>query len=193
MMLRGPKLLARKYEKPERIGSIIVNPAWRTDNSRSLWEVVQSSPEADDALRMPLEADWILVTAPNSGVFFDHDDAGREIFLLAASSVLRIIPWTTETEAVIVKGTRILAKRHEAPAVESAGGLIVTPEAFAKRPRTATIMGVGDEVNDPELTVGANVLFTVHAGIDVELNGEKLIMLDQKNVLAVVEEGEVVT
>lgn len=190
MNLRGPKLLARKYVKPEQIGSIVMNPAWRTDNSRSLWEVEESTAEANEALRVELEPDWILVTSPNSGVFLDYawDDGERyEVFLLAASSVLRIIPWTTETEEVKVKGERVLVRQDEAH--QPSKTIIVTD---ARRPTTATVIELGDEVDDPDIVEGARVLYTIHAGIEVELNGEKLLLLDQKNVLAVLEEGEVV-
>ena len=93
MILRGAKILATKYEKPEKIGSIYVNPAWRRDNSRSLWEVVESNDASNTLLGAILEPGWILVTPPNSGVYLWHDSEHCEVFLLAASSVRSIIPW----------------------------------------------------------------------------------------------------
>ena len=74
MRLRHELLIVTKYTKPEIIRGIWTNPAWRQDNSRSLWEVVQSSPEADATARIALMPGWIVVTPRNSGVFLDYED-----------------------------------------------------------------------------------------------------------------------
>lgn len=188
MRLRGPKLLATKYEKPPKIGSIFVNPAWRRDNSRSLWEVVESNDASNDALGAILEAGWILVTPPNSGVYLWHDSEHREVFILAASSVRRIIPWTTETEDMQMKGKRLLVKRDEPKKQE---GRIVVPETSQKRPTTGVIVEVADDVVDKSLEAGVRVLYSLYVGVDVEVDGVKMTILDESQVMATLDDEEV--
>ena len=50
-----PFVLVRKYTKPEMIGSLYLSDAWRVDNSRSLWEVVETTPKATEELGFELE------------------------------------------------------------------------------------------------------------------------------------------
>ncbi len=177
MRLRGPKLLARKYEKPEKIGSIYVNPAWRIDNSRSLWEVVESTEEANSVLGVELEPDWILITSPNSGVLFEHREA-TEIFLLAASSVLRIVPWTSD--ALPLTGTRVQVEL-EAPETEQ-GGVILAQEDAA--PTSGYVVEVGDDVK--EVAVGDRVFFTRFSGTKIEVQGRPHLILDEASILGLV-------
>lgn len=114
----GGRILARKYRKVEKIGSIWVNPAWQTDNSRSLWEPIAYSANAIDYLcdgigierdpnepkalpyREALETrQAILVTAPHSGALMPVDLEGEdEVFLLWAKDVVRIHPWMEEED-----------------------------------------------------------------------------------------------
>ena len=187
MKLRGPKLLARKYTKPEQIKGIWTNPAWRVDNSRSLWEVVESTPDANEVLGVDLEPDWILVTSPNSGVFLHHDseedDEGRtslvEVFLLAASSVLRVIPWTTDSEDVLLTKGKILVDPDWGEEVKS--GLIVRREDV--RPKTGVVEEVGPEVSEA-VAKGFRVCFTEFSGTEVEIGGRKKLILDEQSILA---------
>jgi hypothetical protein len=97
----GTRMLVRKYRKPEKIGSIYINPAWAVDNSRALWEVVKAGkcrctkkrPNhcAECYLGMEIEEGTIVVTLPNRGVYaclWDED----EIFYLFAEEVMKWIP-----------------------------------------------------------------------------------------------------
>lgn len=186
MRLRGPKLLATKYTKPDKIGSIYVNPAWKTDNSRSLWEVYETSEAANKVLRVDLEPSWILVTAPNSGVFYTYDESWREIFILAASSIRRIIPWTTG-EHMKIKGRRVLVRQDEA---KKAHGSIVLPDVAQRRPVTGRIVERGDEVEDALSVEGARVLYSVYAGVEVEVGGVQMMILEENQILGWPEEGE---
>ena len=190
MRLRGPKLLARKYIRPEMIGSIHVPEAYATDHSRSLWEVVESSPDADKLLKISLLPSWILVTPRNSGVYLESRGV-VDIFLLAASSVRRIIPWTTENEDVKMKGARVLVK-PDAVAKASPSGIIIAAEAWAKRPVTGRVVEVGNEVKDPEIREGLRVLYGIHAGTALTVNGVDHMILEESQVLAWLEEGDVV-
>ena len=190
MRLRGPKLLARRYVKPERIGAIYVPEPWRTEGSRSLWEVVESTFEADKVLKIALLPDWILVTPRNSGVYLERRD-GVDIFILAATSVVRVIPWTSE-ENVNVKGKRIVV----APDAEKVkqGAIIMAPgPAWERRPVTGTITEVGDEILDDMIVVGARVMYGIHAGTEMTVNGAKRLIIEESQVLVVLEDGEEVS
>lgn len=177
-------LLVRKYEKPERVGSILLNPAWRTDNSRSLWEVVQSSPEADAELRTPISPDWIVVTPPRSGVFVDYDALGRELYVIHAESVVRIIPWTEEGKEMQTLGARVLV-RPDTPPAERGG--IVLSQAHAKRPVTGVVEDVGPDVQD--VVRGDRVMYTIYSGTDVELDGTRFVLMGEDQVLMKLDAG----
>lgn len=202
MRLRGPKILVRRYVKPERIGSIFVPEPWRTEGSRSLWEVVESTSAADSLLKISLLPNWILVTARNSGVFLERRD-GVDIFILAATSVVRVIPWTSE-ENVNVKGKRIVVAPD--PEKVRTGAIIMAPgPAWERRPVTGVITEVGDGITDPDLAVGVRVLYGIHAGSEMTINGQKRLILQGQDertvdgtwvfgqVLAVLEDSEEVS
>ena len=91
----GTRILVRKYTKPEKIGSIWLNPAWLVDNSRALWEVVKSTEKADKYTGLELLPDTILITMPNRGVFADLDEKIEHYFLFA-EEIIKIIPWSSE-------------------------------------------------------------------------------------------------
>lgn len=96
--LAGSRLLCRKYVKPEKIGMIWLNPLWRTDNSRALWELVAWSPAAEEALGMKLKKDYILITPPRRGYYCSDIELpdGDAAFFLEASEVIQIYPWISE-------------------------------------------------------------------------------------------------
>jgi hypothetical protein len=110
--LRGGRIAARKYVKPEKIGSLYVNPAWAVDNSRSLWEPLAFSARAIDFLMdgIGLERDanddralpyrealetlqCVLVTPPDRGALMPEVAGEREVFVLWADEVLRVHPY----------------------------------------------------------------------------------------------------
>ena len=182
MKVRGAKLLARRYVRPEKVGSIFVPDPARIDLTRSLWETEKSTAAANKLLKVEIQRNWILVTARNSGVYLYTNDAHEEVFLLAASSVVRIIPWTTE-KTMNLKGERVMVTPEKEP--ERRGAIIVATPAWEKRPVTGVVVEVGDEVEDDEIVVGARVLFGVHAGTDIMVNGAKHLLLEASQVLAV--------
>ena len=89
----GSRLLVRKYIKPEKIGSLYLNPAWLTDNSRALWEVVKISKKAEDYFGMKVKKDSIVITLPNRGVHYPLWDKEEHYFLFA-EEVVKWIPKT---------------------------------------------------------------------------------------------------
>ena len=113
--LKGGRIAARKYVKPEKIGSLYVPPAYDVDNSRSLWEPLAFSRRAIDFLceGIGLERDpndpkalpyrealetlqCVLVTAPNRGAVLPEVAGEREVFVFWADDVVRVHPWTVE-------------------------------------------------------------------------------------------------
>ena len=170
------------------IGSIHVPEPWREDGSRALWEVEESTEAADTLLKISLLPSWILVTARNSGVFLERRE-GVDIFILAASSIVRVIPWTTG-EHMNVKGKRIVVAPD--PEKVKTGAIIIAPgPAWERRPTTGTITEVGDGIKDDQIKVGARVLYGIHAGSEMTVNGAKRLILDEAQVLAVLEDEEI--
>ena len=82
-----------------------------------------------------------------------------------------------------LKGERVMVTPEKEP--ERRGAIIVATPAWEKRPVTGVVVEVGDEVEDDEIVVGARVLFGVHAGTDIMVNGAKHLLLEASQVLAV--------
>ncbi len=53
------------------------------------------------------------------------------------------------------------------------------------RPTMGVIIAAGDEVNATRFVDGVSVLFPKYAGTEIELDGEKLLILDVESVLAI--------
>lgn len=75
----------------------------------------------------------------------------------------------------------------------TAGG-IVLPETAKEKPQRGKILAAGpggrDENGKPvemEVAVGQTVLFAKYAGTEIKVDGKKLLILRQSDVLAVVE------
>lgn len=97
-------LVVKKYERPEKIGSIYLSPAWRTDQSRALWELVKvglcrRDPECGCPkcyFGMRLKPPCILVTMPNRGYHF-HTEDGVEFYFLAVAEISQIHPYEEQS------------------------------------------------------------------------------------------------
>lgn len=192
-------LFVRKYEKPEMIRGIYTNPAWRQDNSRSLWEVMGSTPGADEIVGMPLEEDWIVITPANSGVWVDNVEVADdtlpptrdgslrtkqvEVFLLHGELVRTVVPWTKEFD-MQVQGNRLLVIPDEPVEITPMG--LVLPQVAEKRPTTAVVERIGPDVENEDIQVGERVLYSMYAGTEVELNSTKYLILDASQVLMVI-------
>jgi chaperonin GroES len=71
---------------------------------------------------------------------------------------------------------------------------IVLPDTAKERPQEGTILAVGpgrtldDGSKEPiEVSVGQKILFQKYAGTEFKLDDEELLILSQKDVLAIVE------
>ena len=90
-------------------------------------------------------------------------------------------------------GSRILVEPIEAEEV-TAGG-IVLPETAKEKPQKGKVLSVGpgdrDEDGDRikmDVEEGDIVLFAKYAGTEIKLDGKKLLILRESDLLAIVEE-----
>ena len=74
-----------------------------------------------------------------------------------------------------------------APAEEKVGGIII-PDTAKEKPLKGNIIAAGQGTKDEEmvLKVGDTVLYGKYAGTEVELDGEKYLIMRQSDVLAII-------
>ena len=81
---------------------------------------------------------------------------------------------------------RVLIK--PAAAEEKTLGGIIIPDSAKEKPLKGEIVAVGNETKDEEMVVkvGDNVLYGKYAGTEIELDGEKYLIMRQADVLAII-------
>lgn len=81
---------------------------------------------------------------------------------------------------------RVLIK--PAAAEEKTLGGIIIPDSAKEKPLKGEIVAVGNGTNDEEMVVkvGDNVLYGKYAGTEIELDGEKYLIMRQADVLAII-------
>lgn len=69
----------------------------------------------------------------------------------------------------------------------TAGGIII-PDTAKEKPLQGTILAVGKGVNGEKLTVKAGdiVLYGRNAGMEIEIDGEKCLVMRETDILAIV-------
>ena len=79
---------------------------------------------------------------------------------------------------------RVLIK--PAAAEEKTLGGIIIPDSAKEKPLKGEIVAVGNGTKDEEMVVkvGDNVLYGKYAGTEIELDGEKYLIMRQADVLA---------
>ena len=89
-------------------------------------------------------------------------------------------------------GDRLVVKPSAREEMTKSG--IVLPDTVKERPQEGTILAVGpgrtldDGTREPiEVAVGQKILFQKYAGTEFKLDDEELLILSQKDVLAVIE------
>ena len=87
---------------------------------------------------------------------------------------------------------RILVKRIEEGEVRKGG--IIIPDTAKEKPQEGKVLAVGPGDRDEdgkripvELKEGDKVLFQKYAGTEFKLDGEELLILSEKDVLALIE------
>ena len=80
---------------------------------------------------------------------------------------------------------RVLIK--PAPAEEKTVGGIIIPDSAKEKPMKGEIVAVGNGTKDEEMVVkpGDTVLYGKYAGTELELDGEKYLIMRQSDVLAI--------
>lgn len=74
-----------------------------------------------------------------------------------------------------------------APAEEKVGGIII-PDTAKEKPLRGKVVTVGNGTKDEEMVLkaGDEVLYGKYAGTELELDGEKYLIMRQSDVLAVI-------
>ncbi len=74
-----------------------------------------------------------------------------------------------------------------APAEEKTVGGIIIPDTAKEKPLKGEVIAVGQGTKDEEmvLKVGDTVLYGKYSGTELEMDGEKYLMMRQSDVLAV--------
>ena len=80
---------------------------------------------------------------------------------------------------------RVLIQPTAAEEVTMAG--IIIPDSAKEKPLKGTVLAVGPGTKDEtmELNTGDTVLYGKYAGTEVEIDGEKVLIMRQSDVLAV--------
>lgn len=83
-------------------------------------------------------------------------------------------------------GSRVVIKEMMAEEKTSSG--IVLVASAQEKPQMAEVLAVGPGTDDVkmELKVGDKVIFSKYAGTEVKFNGEEVMIMDQRDILAIV-------
>jgi len=75
-----------------------------------------------------------------------------------------------------------------APAEEKIGGIII-PDTAKEKPLRGTVKAVGQGTKDEEMILkeGDTVLYGKYSGTELELDGEKYLIMRQSDVLAILQ------
>jgi len=89
-------------------------------------------------------------------------------------------------------GSRVVIEPSEQEEV-TAGG-IVLPETAKEKPQKGTILAIGPGERDDDgkriqmdVKVGDTVLYAKYAGTEIKVEGKKLLILKESDILAIVE------
>ena len=83
-------------------------------------------------------------------------------------------------------GSKVVIKEMMAEEKTSSG--IVLVASAQEKPQMAEVLEVGPGTDDVkmELKVGDKVIFSKYAGTEVKFNGEEVMIMDQRDILAIV-------
>jgi len=89
-------------------------------------------------------------------------------------------------------GERLLVQRMEAES-KTAGGILL-PESAKEKPKEGKIIALGDgrlldsgERAEWSVKAGDRVLFTSYGGTEVKYNGEEFLIMEERDILAVIQ------
>ena len=74
-----------------------------------------------------------------------------------------------------------------APAEEKTIGGIIIPDSAKEKPLTGKVIAIGNGTKDEEMVVKPDdtVLYGKYAGTEIELDGEKYLIMKQSDILAI--------
>lgn len=82
---------------------------------------------------------------------------------------------------------RVVVKIATATEEKKIGGIII-PDTAKEKPQMAEVIAVGtDEDLVKIVKIGDKILYGKYAGTEVEIEGEKLLILSKSDILAIVE------
>ncbi|WPM32936.1 co-chaperone GroES [Hydrogenobacter sp. T-2] len=88
---------------------------------------------------------------------------------------------------------KIVVKRFEEQEQRTASGIII-PDTAKEKPQIGEVVAVGEgkllqngQQVPPKVKPGDKVVFNKYAGTEVELDGEKFLVMSEDEVLAIVE------
>ena len=84
-------------------------------------------------------------------------------------------------------GDKVVIKREEAEE-KTASGLIIASQA-KEQPQVAEVMAVGPGTDEckMEVKVGDKVIFSPYGGTEIKYGGEEVVVMNHRDILAVVE------
>ncbi|MDX2161961.1 MAG: co-chaperone GroES [bacterium] len=75
-----------------------------------------------------------------------------------------------------------------------AGGMLVLPETAKEKPQQGLVLAAGEGKRDEDgeriamdVKVGDKILFAKYAGTEIKLNGKKLLIMKEADILGIVE------
>ena len=81
---------------------------------------------------------------------------------------------------------RVLVKPAAAESKTASG--IIIPDSAKEKPLKGEVLAIGDGTKDEEMVVkaGDTVLYGKYAGTELELDGEKYLIMRQSDILAII-------
>jgi len=102
------------------------------------------------------------------------------------------VPALAEKTKLKPLGSRVVVKALEREEITKSG--IVLPDTAKEKPQEGKVLAVGPGDRDEdgkripvELKEGDRVLFQKYAGTEFKMDGEELLILSEKDILAIVE------
>lgn len=83
-------------------------------------------------------------------------------------------------------GNRVVLQELEAEEKTPSG--IILPDSAKEKPQEAVVVAVGpgDEKSEMQVKEGDRVIYAKYSGTDVKLDDEEYIIIDQKDIFAIV-------
>ena len=92
-------------------------------------------------------------------------------------------------------GDRVIVEPIEKDEETFAGGALVLPETAKEKPQQGKIIAAGPGQKDDDgeripmdVEEGQRVLYAKYAGTEIKIDGKKLLILKENDILAIVEE-----